>query len=336
MSDVRTDEEGFIPQPKGKKRILEGAIYTLLLSAFTTLLGYGIGQLLHPLVGVLLALDFFVSTWLYFFYEGLIEEPIPIGHQAIGLWLENRNKRKIYSEGWAWNWPAPFGGFEVQDMREVTLVIAMKNVLTKDRVPVEVNASVQVLVVNIYTFKSIVDAFDAATRAGQAVVREEVAKEDSDSVNELKARLAGDIEVSLRGGQLNPSSIRLWGIEIVKARVEDIKRPPELDSAATGIKVEKAQRKSERFEIGTVSQLMKDMKRWFPKLSDQAIANVVQGERSKIVRVVIDGTAEGQVKQGALIGGALDNASPNEPKGQGSSPSNSQPQTGTQRRRGRK
>lgn len=302
----------------------EAVVFNLLIGGGLALLTKALGTwLLHPIAGTLLAYLALAASFIYFGWMGFRQ--IAVGFNGIQLILGTRT-RKIYSEGWVWNWPKPIGDIQVEDMREQTLDLELTEVLTEDNVPVSVNLAVQFRISDIRRFLDVQDArgslkqaTDSVTRVVvQGIVSEHVAQEKKNIPENVKN---GTIE-GLEEISLHDYASSQWGLEIVKVRITHIRLPEELEAARTNVQVMKAEQSKEQqqaaAEVIEANHVAQMIKIYTDAGLDPALAvNIAQSERGKATRLIIDGTGNPLEKAGALAGGILNQPAPSSPAPKG-------------------
>ncbi|MBI2439353.1 MAG: SPFH domain-containing protein [Candidatus Moranbacteria bacterium] len=278
---------------------VHGALFSIVIAMIGFIvIKLTMGWLYHPVVGTLLGLVGFAASLIYFFWMGL--RKIPVGWSAIQLFLEERTF-VIYGEGWNWYWPEPIGNMELVDTREQSLDIPLTEVLTEDNVPVTINLSLQYKICNIHRSLNISNIIKALSEAVESITRIVVQDIDSNDIAQEKKNIPHNVlNLSIEGFEektLNAYTRDQWGTEIIKIRVTHIRLPEKLEAARTNVQVMKAeqakeeeQAKAERIEAENVAGLIEVFKG--TGLSPEMAASIVQSERGKATRIIIDGSAK--------------------------------------------
>ena len=89
-----------------------------------------------------------------------------------------------------------------------------------------------------------------------------------------------------------------WGINIKRMFITDVNWPEEITREREKQQMEQIQKTYEATNMGTVLQLMDTIKEKYPNLSDQEVVNIVQTERGKAQRYLVEGSA-GDFTKGA-------------------------------------
>lgn len=326
--------------------IIKAVIVNLVIGAVGSLLVKWLATwLLNPLAGMLLAYITLAMSLLYFGALGFRQ--VPIGYLGIGLWFEERVPDQIYPEGWCWNWPKPFADIKFEDVREETLDIKMTEVLTNDNVPVTLDLSVQLQVINLSRALdvknpkgAIEEAVDSNTRIiVQTIDAERIGQEKKDIPDKIRngtIKLTGQApsdsaEIENLGTQsLGSYSESQWGYRIINIRITSIRLPKEMEDARTNVQVMKAERAkeieqaaAEVIEANHVAALIKIYTD--AQLSPAMAANVAQSERGKAIRIIVDGNADSLEKAGVAAAALNSGIQPLPPGVVNKQPSSSEP-----------
>lgn len=89
---------------------------------------------------------------------------------------------------------------------------------------------------------------------------------------------------------------RKWGIRIDYVLVNDFNPPQNLIDSWEKEKTEEIEKGYELTETQNFINLINEMKRSFPGMSDEKIADLVQTERYKVKRIVVDGASSDLLK----------------------------------------
>lgn len=278
------------------------AIAVNVIMAATLSLGtqWLITWLLQPLAGTVLAYLMLIISLLYFGIMGI--RRVPVGWQGISLFFGKR-VRRVYAEGYVWAWPEPIGDILLEDVRESTLEWEMLEVLTNNNVPVTLKMSAQYRVVDIFQSLSVNDPRGALQEAIDSVTRKIVQMIETKDVAQEKDNIESKIQ-----GELSSYAKERWGIELIMIRVTSIRLPVAMEQARTAVEVMKAQKEKEvaqaEAEVTEAKNIAGLMKIFTAAgLAPEMAANLVQTERGKATRIIIDGVASPLEKAGALSGG---------------------------------
>ncbi|MBI5004839.1 MAG: SPFH domain-containing protein [Candidatus Lloydbacteria bacterium] len=268
-----------------------GAIFLAILTTIT----YGASAQLfgNMLMGAISALA--ISA--YFCIEGLIE--IPIGHKGVPLIFGERVPSFLLGEGRHWILPVLFMGVKIVDVRTQRKQIPVTKVLSKDEIPLEVTVSLAYRISDPFKFTQVEEAAelleDLADRTIRWSFREKIAVELPLEAKNLSNLLEEELD----------KEASKWGLDITKAIVENIRLPESIEKANEQKEVEKSQKDSETIEAEHTLALAQKYKKEFPNLTDIEIFNLIQAERGKIKRSVIDGNASQVVKAAGVFGDNL-------------------------------
>ncbi|MDD5083936.1 MAG: SPFH domain-containing protein [Candidatus Moranbacteria bacterium] len=262
------------------------------------------------------------SIW-YFGWEGL--RTVQIGFTAVPLFLGKRVAGKVLTEGLVWYWPKPFGNIQEVDAKKRSIDQEVTEILSKDDVPIKIDLSSEVQVVDPQRYLGATGAEDLYKQGVDGILRLIVSKLNSEVVPRSKV---GIVHVLINGtltGEGIPGvpasgaeevqeleefavegiqnhALTEWGIKLNRVRITTVRLPVELEAARANVRVEYAQQEAESKETETVIKQMKRYKESFPNLSDAQIATIVQAERGKRQAITIDGNASPLEKAGALAG----------------------------------
>ncbi|MDP2837843.1 MAG: SPFH domain-containing protein [Candidatus Moranbacteria bacterium] len=290
---------------------------------------WGFGFLLGPIAGTILAYIALVASLTYFGRLGFRQ--IPVGFQAIQLVFGARTK-KIYSEGWIWNWPSPLGDIGLVDTRQKPFEIPLTEVLTKDNVPVSINVALQIRVTDLDIYLSAEKPEDSLKNATESDIRLLAAKLSSTTIAQGKELISdaitsgkGAVGTVLEGTMLHElnDDEKIWGIKVIQVKVTHVRLPEAIEKARANVQVEAAQKVAETMETKTLAILISILTEKGIDAKDALAA--IQAERGKRTIVSIEGTASDLVKAGTMAGGGILNLQ--------SSAQASNPNPGGQRRR---
>ena len=252
-------------------------------------------------------------------YQGIrkikpVHTGVPLFFDAIVEWF-------LLPSGLFWILPEPLMGFIDVSLKEQTKDLPLKKVLSLDNIEAEIDVQVQYIIEKPFVLVKVeepekaleglvdrnvrwlanalhIEKLPGVKSLFSQMLEGKVSLDDLKNHSETKSEQLGDD---------HPDDIRevarQWGYKIIKAMVTDIVIPEEIVDANIKKQTEKAERVSESTENQTLILLMRELKKEFPNLSDQEVANLVQTERGKVTRHIIDGTADSLTKAGSLAGG---------------------------------
>ncbi len=306
-------------EKKLSRGYMGGTVVTLIASVLAAVIAFGLSLLMmNAFFAALLGLVTFMAT-ICFGWTGLRE--IPVGSKAIQLTLGKRTTR-IYPEGWIWNWPEPLGDIAIVDVRVSPIDLPVTEVLTADNVPVRINLSLQFSVIDIGVFLDAKDPETSLKNATESDIRTLAQKFNADKIAQEKSGIIAVLtsgETGPPGSPLEQTAVRAlvdapekWGVTVSAVNITEIRLPEEIEEARTEIQVaqaqqakERAQAISERTETENVAELIRILMR--TGLTATEAVNVVQSERGKAKRVIIDGNASPLAQLGVLAGNFLGN-----------------------------
>lgn len=304
---------------RGNSGFLQGIIINLIVGGSSAIfVKWLTTTLLNPVAGILLAYITLVTSLIYFGRMGL--RKIPVGFGGLGTFIGKRIAGQVYSEGWAWNWPRPFGDILQEDMRENTLDIPMTEVLANDNIPVAFDVSIQYRVIDIFKFLDVGDPINALSLAVDSVTRIIAQDIDSENIGQENQGIQDKIQngsKTLEAQETHGIALHAksqWGIETINVRVSNIRLPKAMEDARVNVQImraekdkEKQQAESELIEaqnIGTRVSLYKEL-----GLGPTQAFNIDQAERGKAKRIIIDGDASPLEKAGVAANAVHDDTS---------------------------
>lgn len=323
---------------KKTQNLWQGILINLVIACFVFFFAYGIFVFLTGYrftstgVGAILA----IISLVYFGYGGL--RPVPVGFLAAPLFLGKRVWSFVLDEGWTWYWPSPIGDINENDVRKRSLDISATKVLTKDRVAIEIDFSIEIEIVDIARYLGVVNPDDLLQRAVDGGARLIIAMIPSENVADARISILQLLENGTKRGELledmrdllvdqkdktrleelelaglSPHARSEWGVRIIATRINSVRLPKEIEDARANIQVEKAQALAEEIEARNVDNLIKIYQGSDDqdKLSRIEALKAAQFERGKRIGIDISGNASDLVKAGAAAGGIIN------PKNQG-------------------
>ena len=262
-----------------------------------------------------------IASLIYFGKEGVRKiEPVHVGVPVI---LGDISGLFLLPAGWFWILPKPWMDFVFVSVKEQTLDPKIKRVLSEDSMEAEVDVQIQYVITDPYLNQKVAESEKALTALAERNIRwlaNMIVLEKLPSVKNLFSELLegnATLETLKNHSSTNTARVEAeaiaelgvkdsagkWGLTIKKAMVTDIRIPQNVADANAEREVEVAQRKSEGIQNRTLIELMKEFKADFPGLSDREIADLIQVERKKATRTIIDGSAAPIVQAGLLAGG---------------------------------
>ena len=127
----------------------------------------------------------------------------------------------------------------VIDIRVETVDVAKQEALTKDNVPVSINAVVFFKVVD--PVKSILEVSDyryAISQYAQTALRDVIGENDLDTVLAQRERLAEEIQTVI------DKASAAWGVDVVSVKMQDIELPQDLKRTMAKVAETERERKS--------------------------------------------------------------------------------------------
>ncbi|MHB1350319.1 MAG: SPFH domain-containing protein [Desulfobulbaceae bacterium] len=275
-------------------------VATLIVTNFTG--GFTIRGII---ASVLMALAIFMA----FGWNGIREiKPVHVGVPMI---LGDLSDLFLLPGGYFWILPEPFMGFVEVSRQQMTLDPKIKRVLSADNMEAEVDVQIQYIICEPYKFQKTAEPEKALSALAERNIRwlanmivlsklpgvkglfsellegnaslEKIKNHTSTNTVWVESEAISELGVK--------DAAKEWGLEIKKAMVTDIRIPQNVVDANAKREVEVAHRKSEGIQNRTLLDLMKEFKTDFPDLSDEKIADLIQVERKKATRVIIDGNA---------------------------------------------
>jgi len=254
---------------------------------------------------------------LFFGTSGL--RTIAVGYKGVPLLFGKRIQGIVYPEGIVWTWPKPIGDIMAVDTRDKTMDLPLTEVLTEDSVPVAITIALQIKVTDIFKYldadkpeASLINSAESDIRSIALLFpASNIAQERQVISNALRTGVGGEatpLEGKLFQGLSDSKD--LWGISVSQVRITHIRLPKELEDARTDIQVreskqqaEIADAKAEMVEAEHIAKMLAVYKA--AGLSPTEGMNMIQSERGKATRIILDGGADPLVKAGALAGGIL-------------------------------
>ncbi|OGD69269.1 hypothetical protein A2996_01485 [Candidatus Campbellbacteria bacterium RIFCSPLOWO2_01_FULL_34_15] len=282
-----------------------------------------------------------LAILMVFGWNGIREiQPVHVGVPMI---LGDLSDLFLLPGGYSWLPPEPIMDFVEVSLKEKTMKPDIKGILSSDNKTASIDAQIQFFVSNPYIY-SKVDEPDKALEGlvGRNVrwlanmvevvklpgvkglfsdllegtTLDKIVGHDSTDTDRVvaEALALGLIKDSAEDfSKIHVGGIKEtaeeWGLTIKKAMVTEVGIPQEITKANAEKDVEMAQRKSESVQNRTLLDLMKEFKVDFPDLSDEKIADLIQVERKKAIRVIIDGNA-GDFTKGAVAGAQITGGNP--------------------------
>lgn len=250
-----------------------------------------------------------IIGYLYGFGGGIAQ--VKVGYRGV-LLIFGAPIPLFLPEGFTWTLPRPFMSLRMVDVRERTLkpdgaksgedvleldeVLAQPTTTEEAVIPLRISVFGQYRVVDPLAYIRVDDPEKALTSLTDRSVRVMAALRKATQIPGMTEELSDILfaEVQEHMGD--------WGFALLANwRVERVRLPTEIEAAASNQETERYQTEAEEIEI-----------RNFVARVDQVIASgitpdkaidVVQAERKKATRIVIDGGASDLVKAGALAGG---------------------------------
>jgi len=280
-----------------------GTLATLGIAGVAGLLIKMLGSiLLGSIAGSLLSLIVIAVSILYFGTGGL--RTIPVGYKGISLLFGKRVAGSIHPEGIIWTWPKPIGDVIAVDGRIKALPLPMTTILSQDSVPIDIEVVLQTQITNIDTYFNTDEAEKSLRDMALSEIRSIVFTLPSVQVNQKRADITRALITRLSTSQ------DTWGITVSHVQILTVRLPHILESAFINVQVEEsrqdreiAQAKGEMIEAKHVAEMMTLYKS--AGLSPTEAMNMLQSERGKATRIILDGAADPLVKAGALAGGIL-------------------------------
>lgn len=273
--------------------------------------------LLGSIAGSLLSLIAIAVSILYFGTGGL--RTIPVGYKGIPLLFGKRVAGIVFPEGIIWTWPKPIGDIVAVDTRDKPIDLPLTEVLTEDNVPVNITMALQIKVTNIFRYLDADKPEASLGNAAESDMRSIVLRLQSGNIAQEKQNITHAM-VTGQGGDATPleglmfqglsDAPDLWGITVSQVRITHIRLPKELEDAKTDIQVRESRQKAEeadaRAEMTEAEHIARMLAVYKAAgLSATEAMNMLQSERGKATRIILDGAADPLVKLGALAGGIL-------------------------------
>lgn len=299
-----------------------GLIVSVLVGAFLALI---IGWLLKTSLSMVVSITLLIGV--IFFYFGL--RNLLVGYEGSLLFLGKRYRNWATSEGWVWWFPWPIGDIIPIDIRRRPLEVNPTNVLSADGTPIGVDISLEVQTDNPSIYLGVTDADQLLVQLADKITREVIGILTNDEIlnnpqniikiltavfqngtvgttpnitgsqeaRDLAKRCFEDLEI----GRIGDKSQNEWGVSVLQFFVTDLRFPAEIETARNQASIEKAQRTSENIELDNFKEMLKKLMN-DTGLTAMEAANLIQVERGKGTKVVIEGSALPLVQAAALIG----------------------------------
>ena len=262
-----------------------------------------------------------LAILMVFGWNGIRELP-PV-HVGVPMILGDLSDLFLLPGGYSWILPKPFMDVEAVSQKELTLDLPLKKVLSKDSMEAEIDVQLQYVISDPYLNLKVEKATTAMTGLVERNVRwlantielillpevkdlfskmlegkaeiDDLKNHDATSTKQIEENKIESLDITKIAGA--------WGFFIKKAMVTTIEIPASITKAKADKEKENAERDAERIQNTTLFTLMKEFKAEFPNLSDKEIADLIQTERGKVTRTIVDGSAKPIVQAGHLAGG---------------------------------
>jgi len=289
-------------------------VATIIVTNFTG--GFSIRGIIASVLATLAIL-------MVFGWNGIREiKPVHVGVPMI---MGDLSDLFLLPGGYFWLPPKPFMDFVEVSLKEKTMNPDIKGVLSSDNKTASIDAQIQYFISNPYIYLQVdkpeeslegligknvrwlANMVEVVKLPGvkglfsellKGTTLDKIVGHDSTDTDKVvsEALVLGLIKDPTEDfSQISVGGIKEtaqeWGLTIKKAMVTEVVIPKEITDANADRDVEIAQRKSESVQNRTLLDLMKEFKVDFPDLSDEKIADLIQVERKKAIRVIIDGNA---------------------------------------------
>lgn len=277
---------------------------------------YLMSWLLYPIAGMFMA--YLVLAMILFYFASGFRQ-VPVGSRGVKLFLGKRTG-KTYVEGWAWNYPAPFGDIMLVGIRKKPLDLKITEILAKDNVKVDIDMALQIQITDPIMYLNSEAAEEMLQNATESDIRSIVSQIESSGIAQEK----GTIVDTLKNGSPSKSgsplegivinslidSVATWGIEVVSVQITQIRLPQDVEQANADIRIAEARQRKEQAEIVAETTEAEHVARMIKVYRDAGLdpttaAAIAQSERGKATRIIIDGNGSPIEKAGALAGGLL-------------------------------
>lgn len=233
-----------------------------LIGAVTnTTLGFIIGILLSVLVRKMTGINpgngaYVLALGLGACITAISAHNVPVGFRGVLNILGKRYRKngndKGYEEGLVIPpLPWPIAVITVENALEITMDLPATDILSKDNLPVKIDAVVQYLVVNPAEFQSVENAHRSLQALALATIRSEASKEDAMVLPHIKSQVAdrvyGEINKNFEADPASPGAIR-WGLKVLFVRFEHVTPPSALLAQYTKLKTEPLERQAEMIQ----------------------------------------------------------------------------------------
>lgn len=215
----------------------------------------------------------------YFGIGGLIS--VPIANQGVMLFLGGRMPMNM-PEGYSWLLPRPIMNIENVTAKEFSSNPGPIECITKNRVRVTVDATIQWAVDNAYKSLSVGMGVinEGMLALIQQVIRAHVAKKTDEEVIEMHEELKNQLEV-----EADKKSAE-WGIDIRNIFLPTIQLQKEVMEDYEKIKREGSQRESERIELQHVREQINEFKK--QGFTTERSGEMVQVAQGKVKKEIIE------------------------------------------------
>ncbi len=323
-----------------KRGYAAGIVISLVLGLSGILVGSILGHTLSWLLGLFeldanafispsrwLSLMLFLSFAWMVFESG--KHTVEKNYQAILSFFGTRLCEEVSEDGemvpWGliqgdgFNWYLPswlFGGVELVDMKSFPVDLSKYDEFNSaDDFPMRISTDLEIGVKNPYRWLTKTNPLQSTIDEAIDQLRFLIGSMTSEDFKDMKQK--GVLSKRWREGDANGEGdakglereIAQWGYMIYKAQIANIRPPKEIEDANAKKQVELAQAAAEAIEIDHVGNLINSLAEK-SGISSELASTIVQTERGKAGRLIVDGGASDLVKAGALAGGAIREGSP--------------------------
>ncbi len=261
----------------------------LLLSACIAVIeGSVIGRIAFRLSGQL-PIAFWFGFWAtfivlgVFLYTGGIQGKIKVGYTGVPTFFGGRTNWFLLKEGQHWLPPFLMGAVPVNTQIQVTEQVVdpkdhskLDEALSRDKLVMRTRYLIKFRITNPYQWLSVRHPLEGLHEIAQKVLRDAIAQEDSDALitDSTKSHIGERITNALY------HDAHEFGVDALEASVPTMRLPQKVEDALEQIRVEKAQKLSEKVEMENVVDLIGQLKAL--GMSPQEAAAVIQIERKKV------------------------------------------------------
>jgi regulator of protease activity HflC (stomatin/prohibitin superfamily) len=246
----------------------------------------------------------------YFGYYSL--RKVDIAHVGVVLVFGKRTKLYV-GEGWTGVGPYPLVDIQEVDLRQTPLQVAGGTYISLDGIDITVRGfPIIYQVINawrvlelgpdhIMEFVSDVVAREARTFISRKHAVGNVEEDtDTSTVIHQGTELAETIDQAVS----TTANDKGWGIRVIQVAVPELLLPDSIIQAAAKVVKEKYERMAERTELSHVQDRIRELLE-MPGMTLDAAINIVQTERSKVTRRVVDvkGRNPLEIAAGTIISG---------------------------------